>query len=235
MPSDSYRPSSARAIILGIIAFIILMAIICGLAEVLKFAGSPFLILPEKFGWIPDVSRKDVTAVDMQMNNIQLSFDRTGDYVVYAYDYDLLMVTDELARANANPWLKIINANDGNSIKPDFVQRALTPFDSSNARGRPIFHFVIPESGTYNISFPKRYAIIYFLPDQVTGRFGIIIFSFLLQITIIGIPLAALIRKQYRKRQAKLDEIRNLKKPTNDQFWQELKRQRESQRGSPKP
>lgn len=234
MPSDSYRPSSARAIIFGIIAFSILMAIICGLAEVVKFAGSPFLILPEKLGWIPDVSRNDVTAVDMQMSSIQLSFDHSGDYVVYAYDYDLLLVTDELARANSNPWLKIVSTSDGKSIRPDFVQRALMPFDSSNARGRPIFHFVIPEPGLYTISFPKRYAVIYFLPDQVTGKIGIIIFSFLLQITIIGIPLAALLRKQYRKQQMKLDEIRNLKKPTDDKFWEELKRQRESQRGSSK-
>lgn len=234
MPSDSYRPSSARAIILGIIAFAILLSIVCGLAEVVKLVGAPFLILPEKLGWIPEVSKSDVTAIDMQMKSIQLDLDRSGGYVVYAYDYDLLLVTDELARANAKPWLKVVNVASGQQITPEYVQRALIPFDSSLARGRPIFHFTVDSSGLYNISFPQRYTIISLLPDQLTGYLGIILFSFLLQVVLIGIPLTAFIHSRYKKKQAKLDEIRNLKRPNNEKFWEELRHQRELQRGKPK-
>ncbi|OJX37945.1 MAG: hypothetical protein BGO78_07835 [Chloroflexi bacterium 44-23] len=233
MSSETYRPSSIRAIIFGIIAFIILLTMICGLAEVVKFIGAPFLILPEKLGWIPDVSRKDVIPVDMQLNTIDLNLNRAGDYVVYAHDYDLLLVTDQLARANANPWLKVTSSTSGQSINLNYEQRPLIPFDSSLVRGRPIFHFAIETPGIYNFKFPKRFTVINVLPDQLTGNLGIILFSFFLQITIIGFPLAALIRGRRAKHKTKLDEIRNLKKPTNDQFWEELRRQREAQRNKP--
>jgi hypothetical protein len=234
MSADSYRPSSVRAIILGIIAFIILVSIFCGLAEVIKYAGAPFLIIPEKLGWIPEVNKDDVVTVNMNSKATQINFERTGDFVVYAYNYDLLVMTDELANANAIPWLKITNAQNGQSLPVDYVQKALTPFDSSHARGRPIFHFIVPEQGVYNIQFPGREVLIFFLPDQVTGNMGIILFCFVIQAVILAIPIGSIIRSRQLKQKAKLDEIRNLKTTSDEKFWQELKRQRNSQLGKPK-
>jgi len=234
MSPESYRPTSIRAIIFGIIAFIIVLSIFCGLSEVIKFVGSPFLILPEKLGWIPDVSKEDVVTVNMKDKSIQMIFDRTGNYVVYAYNYDLLMMTDELAKANAKPWLAIVNIQNGQNITPEYVQRGLTPFDSSLARGRPIFHFVVSESGTYQITYPSREVFIFFLPDQVTGNMGVILVSFIIQIVILGIPVWSVLNARHKKNQAKLDEIRNLKTTSDEKFWQELKRQRESQSGKTK-
>lgn len=229
MSADSYRPSSIRAIVLGIIAFIIILSIFCGLAEVIKSVGAPFLILPEKLGWIPDVSRDDVVTVNMENKAIQINFDRTGDFVVYAYNYDLLVMTDELAKANAIPWMKIENTQSGQQIAVDYIQRGLTPFDSSNARGRPIFHFIVPEKGNYRISYPSRQVLLYFLPDQVTGNMGIILFCFVIQVIILAIPVGTFFNARRKKQKAKLDEIRNLKKTSDEKFWQELKRQRNSQ------
>jgi len=142
-----------------------------------------------------------------------------------------LVMTDELAQANAKPWMEITNSQNGQSLAVDYVQRALTPFDSSNARGRPIFHFIVPETGSYHIQYPGREVLIFFLPDQVTGNMGIILFCFVIQLIVLSIPIGTIIRNQQKKQKARLDEIRNLKTTSDEKFWEELKRQRNSQNG----
>ena len=231
MSTDSYHPTSARAILFGIIAFIILLSLICGLSEVIKAIGAPFMILPEAIGWIPDADRDDVVTINMKMSSIQTTFDHPGNYVVYGYEYDLLLITNELAKSNAKPWLQIQNIATSEKIIPDFVNRALIPFDSILVRGRPLFHFLITEPGDYKLSFPSRYETIFLLPDQLTGYMGIIIFSFFAQLFIIAIPLITIFRNMYLKKQNKLNEIRNLKRTSNEQFWQELDKKKSSSNG----
>jgi hypothetical protein len=231
MSTDSYRPASVRAIIFGIIAFIILLTIICGLSEVIKGIGAPFMVLPEAIGWIPDADRKDVVTIDMQMASIQTTFDQTGNYTIYGYDYDLLLITDEMARSTGNPWLKIQNIANSEEITPEFISRPLIPFDSILVRGRPLFNFYISQPGDYQLVFPRRFATIFLLPDQVTGHLGIILFSFFAQLIIISIPIITIFRNIYLKKQVKLNEIRNLKRTSNEQFWQELDRKRDSNKG----
>ena len=226
MSTDAYRPSSARAIIFGIIGFIILLAIVCGLSEVIKSLGTPFMVIPAELGWIPKVDRSDVVTIDMKMSSIQVNIDQPGNYVVYGYDYDLLLITSELAKSNAKPWLNIQNVVTSEKIIPDYTSRALLPFDSILVRGRPLFQFNISQPGEYLLTFPSRYATIFLLPDQVTGNIGIILFATLIQLTIIAIPLTAVLRNVFRKRRTKLDEIRNLKRTSNEQFWQELDRRK---------
>lgn len=226
---SSYRPSSARAIILGIIAFIILMAIICGLAEVLKFAGAPFLILPEKLGWIPDVSKADVVTISMEDSSALVDLKRTGNYVIYAKDIDILMMTEQLANSSGHPWIKITNTESGEMVEPDFVNRALIPFDSALARGRPIYQFSVTEPGTYQMTFPRRFVTLWILPDQLTGHLGVILFATLIQLAIIAIPVYGLINRGLRKQREKINEIRNLKKTSDEQFWNELHHKRDAQ------
>jgi hypothetical protein len=228
MTTDGYRPSSARAIIFGIIGFIILLAIVCGLSEVIKSIGTPFMILPEELGWIPKVNRDDVVTIDMKMSSIRIPFERTGNYAVYGYDYDLLLLTDEMARSNAHPWLNIQNIATSEKINPEFTTRALLPFDSILVRGRPLFQFNISQPGEYQLSFPSRYATIFLLPDQVTGHLGVILFATVVQLSIIAIPITAFLRNIFRKKRARVAEIRNLKRTSNEQFWQELQRKNES-------
>lgn len=230
MPSESYRPTSVRSILFGIIAFIIVLSIFCGLSEVVKFIGSPFLILPEQLGWIPEVSKEDVVSLNLKNRSSELTLERTGNYVIYAYNYDLLVMTDELAEAKAKPWLKITNSQSGQVVSVDYVSRALTPFDSSLARGRPIFHFVLAEAGRYQLNYPSRDVLIFILPDQVTGNMGVILFSFCVQALILGIPIGSYLKARRKKKQASLEAIRNLKRTSDDKFWQEVRRHRDSQR-----
>lgn len=228
MSADTYRPSSARAIIFGIIGFIILLAIVCGLSEVIKSLGTPFMILPEELGWIPKADRNDVVTIDMQMSSIRTTIEHPGNYVVYGYDYDLLLLTDEMARSNAHPWLNIQNVATSEKIIPEFNTRALLPFDSILVRGRPLFQFSISQAGEYQLSFPRRYATIFLLPDQVTGYIGVILFTTAIQLTIIAIPVMAFLRNVFRKKRARVDAIRNLKRTNDEQFWQELNRKKDA-------
>ena len=228
MSTDSYRPSSARAIIFGIIGFIILLAIVCGLSEVIKSLGTPFMIIPAELGWIPKVNRNDVVTIDMQISSIRINIEKPGNFVVYGYDFDLLMLTDEMARSNAHPWLNIQNLATSEKITPEFNTRPLLPFDSILVRGRPLFQFSITQPGEYQLSFPRRYATIFLLPDQVTGNIGVILFATVIQLTIIAIPVLAFFRNIFRKKRARVDAIRNLKRTSNEQFWQELKRKKDS-------
>ena len=208
MSTDAYRPSSARAIIFGIIGFIILLAIMFGLSEVIKSLGTPFMIIPEELGWIPKVNSSDVVTIDMKISSIRIHIEQPGNYVVYGYDYDLLLINSELAKSNAQPWLNIQNIATSEKIIPEFTNRALLPFDSILVRGRPLLRFTISQPGEYQLSFPSRYATIFLLPDQVTGNIGIILFATVVQITIIAIPLTAVLLNVFRKRRTKLDEIK---------------------------
>lgn len=234
MQESSYRPSNIRSIILGIIAFTILLLTFCGLSEVIKAAGSPFLILPQQIGAIPKVTRADVQTYSMQDSPVQFNFQRTGEYAVYTNDIDLLMTTDQIIESNGNPWINIIEISNGQKLDVNFVSRGMFPFDSALAKGRPVFIFKITNPGIYQLSFPRRYATIFILPNNTFGYEGRILFFVIVQLLIIAYPIFLILRKMFRKRQAKISEIRGLKKKSDQEFWETLKQQRETQQGKPK-
>lgn len=234
MSEASYRPTSGRAIILGITAFTILLGLICGLSEVLKTVGSPFLFIPQQLNIIPTVTRADVMEYEMRQSPVDVQLQRTGEYAVYTRDIDLLIITDQILEADGNPWFNIINQSSGEKVKVNFVHRGLIPFDSALAKGRPVYTFDIQNPGSYQFSFPRRYATIYVLPDNIVGNEGTVIFWAAIQLMILAFPISYGIRRLIKKRQAKIDEIRNLKKSKDSEFWTELKNQRERQQGKPK-
>ncbi len=41
----------------------------------------------------------------MKLSSIRINIEQPGNYVVYGYDYDLLLINSELAKSNAQPWL----------------------------------------------------------------------------------------------------------------------------------
>lgn len=234
MLKNAYRPTSGRAIILGIIAFIILISIFCGLAGVLKILGAPFMFLPQQFGFIPKVTRADVYSYEMRQSPVNETFDRVGEYAVYTGDIDLLLITDQLLAAEGNPWINVVNTNNGEKIPVDFVRRGLIPFDSPLADGRPVYIFEIKEPGTYQLSFPRRYATVFILPNNIVGYESPILVFTIIQLIILAYPISILIRKMIRKRQQKLAEIRGLKKSSDQEFWHTLDEQRQRQMGHTK-
>jgi len=235
MSETSYRPTSARAIILGIIAFIILMSIVCGLSEVLKTVGSPFLFIPQQLNIIPKVTRADVMEYEMRQSPVEVQLQRTGEYAVYTKDIDLLIITDQILAAEGNPWFNLVDLSTGEKLEVQFVNRGLIPFDSALVKGRPVYIFNIQKPGNYQFSFPRRYATIYVLPDNIVGNESTVFVFVIIQLVILGFPISHLVRRFIKKRQAKLAEIRNLKKSNDIQFWEELKHQKERQNGKPKP
>ncbi len=230
MSDTSYRPSSARAIILGITAFILLMSILCGLSEVLKTVGSPFLILPQQLNIIPKVTRADVMSFEMRQSPVDVQLQRSGEYAVYTKDIDVLIITDQMAESG-HAWFKVTDSASGEKIDVQFVKRGLIPFDSALAKGRPVYTFDIQHAGQYQFSFPRRYATIYVLPDNIVGNEGTVLFFVILQVALLAFPASYFIRKLMKKRRAKFAAIRNLKKTTDNQFWEALKHQRERQQG----
>ncbi|MAT41665.1 MAG: hypothetical protein CL609_04935 [Anaerolineaceae bacterium] len=233
MSETSYRPTSGRAIILGIIAFIILLSIFCGLSEVLKTVGSPFLLIPQQLNIIPKVTRADVMEFEMRQSPVEVQLERTGEYAVYTKDIDLLIITDQILEAQGNPWFNLIDQSTGEKLDVKFVKRGLIPFDSSLVKGRPVYIFDITHPGNYQFSFPRRYATIYVLPDNIVGNESTVFVFVVIQLVILAFPISYFIRKLIHKRQEKLSEIRNLKKTNDSQFWEELKKQKERQNGKP--
>jgi hypothetical protein len=171
---------------------------------------------------------------EMRQSPVDVQLQRTGEYAVYTRDIDLLIITDQILEADGNPWFNIINQSSGEKVKVNFVHRGLIPFDSALAKGRPVYTFDIQNPGSYQFSFPRRYATIYVLPDNIVGNEGTVIFWAAIQLMILAFPISYGIRRLIKKRQAKIDEIRNLKKSKDSEFWTELKNQRERQQGKPK-
>jgi len=199
--NESYRPPRVRTIGLGIGLFVVLLILVCSLSQGVKWAGAALLFLPERVGLFEPVHRAEVTPLDMQSSPLQVSFPGAQTYHIYTSDYDLLVISDALARSEAPAWLTVIRSGTGARVQVTILGRGLMPYDSPLAAGRPVLAMQIEEAGSYVLDFPTRKATMTIVPDRTTGREAAIYAAFAVQLAVLAAPLAvALYRRELRLR-----------------------------------
>lgn len=224
MASESYRPPRVRTIGLGIGLFVVLLILVCSLSQGVKWAGAALLFLPERLGLAEPVHRAEVTPLDMQSSPLQVSFPVAQAYHIYTSDYELLVISDELARSEAPAWLTATRSGTGSRVRVTIIGRGLMPYDSPLAAGRPALAMQIEEAGSYVLDFPTRKATMTIVPDRTTGREVAIFTAFGVQLAALAAPFAValyrrelrlrgLLRARRRSSQEKFARIRDLARP----------------------
>jgi len=225
MTTESYRPPRVGTIGLGIALFVALLILVCSLSQGVKWAGAVLLFLPERLGLAGPVHRVEVTPLDMQVSPLQITFPDAQAYHVYTSDYDLLVISDELARSEAPAWLTVIRSGTDSRVPVTILRRGLMPYDSPLAAGRPVLAMQIEEPGSYVLDFPTRKATMTLVPDRTTGREAAIFTAFAVQLALAAAPFAvALYRRELRLRgllrtsrrssQEKFAKLRDIARPS---------------------
>ncbi len=226
MANESYRSPRVRTIGLGIGLFVVLLILVCSLSQGVKWAGVALLFLPERLGLAEPVHRAEVTPIDMQTSPLQVSFPEAQAYHVYTSDYELLVISDELARSDAPAWLTVIRSETGARVQVAILGRGLMPYDSPLAAGRPVLAMQIEHAGSYVLDFPTRKATMTIVPDRTTGREAAIFAAFAVQLAVLAAPLAValyrresrlrgLLRARRRSSREKFARIRDLGRPSD--------------------
>lgn len=219
---NQYKSPTIFAILAGVIVFAILLIAFFTLSQVVKGIGNAFLFLPDKLGIVQTVKRSEIAEVNMSNPPTNLYFEKPGLYTVYTNDYDLLIINDELNKHKMDPWLKITEISSNTPVKVDYVERGLRIYDTPLAKGRPIHTFSIKTPGAYEIGHLTKPALIYFLPDYMTGNEDLITISYLVQLALLAVVGGTFYRRNAKVRAEKIREVKNLKKiKDNDgkQFW----------------
>lgn len=231
MTQTDYRDPKIRSIIVGIVLFAVFLVTVCSLPQVVKTLGTGLLYLPSRLGLVEMVSRDQVQAIEMSTAPPQVELPQPGRYAVYTDDYDLLVVTDEIIRSGAAPWLVVTDPNTNERLRVSGVERGLMPYDSPFAAGRPIFTFEVREAGPYGMVFPRRAAILYILPDTTTGKERIILLAYIVELAIVGLAVGLPYWRALSRRRARIATMLPPRPPEAEAFWRaESRRHRQGTR-----
>jgi hypothetical protein len=213
MTKESFRPPRLLTIGLGIALFALFLIALCSLSQGVKWAGSVLLFIPERLGLVHTVHPAEVFEFDMTRSPAQLTFTRAGLYQVYTSDYDLLVISDQLAQSGSPPWITVTKAGSDAPVAVTYITRGLLPYDTPHASGRPVLEFQIPEPGNYALDYPTRQAEMSMVPDYVTGNEALIYTTFAAQLLILALPVAILLyRREQRAWQRSHEErVRSIK------------------------
>jgi hypothetical protein len=215
MSKEGFRPPRLLTIGLGIALFILFLIALCSLSQGVKWAGSVLLFIPERLGLVRTVQPSEVFEFDMTRSPAQVKFTRAGLYQVYTSDYDLLVISDQLAQSDSAPWITVTDAVSGKPATVTHITRGLLPYDTPHASGRPVIEVEIPEAGDYLLDYPTRQAEISMVPDYVTGHEALINTAFAAQFLILALPFAVLL---YRREQRTWEQSRAERARSIEQF-----------------
>jgi hypothetical protein len=231
MTLTTYRDPKIRNILVAVVLFAVFLVTVCSLPQVVKTLGAGLLYLPSRLGLVEMVARDQVKAYEMQTSPPELIISRPGRYSVYTDDYDLLVLTDEINLEGAEPWLIVTDPATGARVHITGVDRGLMPYDSPFAAGRPVFTFVMAETGTYALTFPRRTAVFYIVPDTTTGKERIIWLAYVVQLAVLALAVVLPYWRARARRRARLAAILPPRPPEADAFWKaESRRQRQATR-----
>jgi hypothetical protein len=205
--NQGYRSPSFGNIGLGIIAFVILMGLLCTLPSAVKRVGDIFLFLPSRLGLIQRVTPDQVNKIDLTTASPAiLEFPRAGKYAVYSGDTALLEAN--VLYGTHSVWLVIKSQATGEPIEIGSVERGLVPYDTPFADGRPIFSFEIPAPGPYEVDFSWRQASIAIVPDYVTGKESLIWLSYAAQVILLLLLAGILYLPRYLRNREIIESIK---------------------------
>ncbi len=234
MSSEPKQPSF-RAILFGIVVIIIAVMLVCSLSDVLKTVGSPFLFIPGMLGIVQTVGPEDVHSIEMADSPTVVRLMRPGPYAVYVDDVDLLGITDSLIAANGNPWLRVKALDNGERIPATFIERGLRLYDTPYAKGRPVINFVIPRSGAYELTHPRRSTTISIVPDYTTGNETLLACLYLAQIAVLVGAVVFVLRRRNREERAAAKAQKEAAIKRADAFWKKHAEQQRDQQDKRNP
>jgi hypothetical protein len=215
MTKASFQSPRLLTIGLGIAVFVLLLIALCSLSQGIKWAGSVLLFIPERLGLVHTVHPAEVFEFDMNRSPSQVAFTRAGLYQVYTSDYDLLVISDQLAQSDAPPWITITEVGSDAPVVVTYITRGLLPYDTPHTSGRPVLEVQIPEPGDYVLDYPTRPAEMSMVPDYVTGHEALIYTAFAVQLLILALPFAILL---YRREQRTWQQSREKRARSIEQF-----------------
>ena len=234
MTSSSYRDPAIRNVVLGILMFAVFLVTVCSLPQVVKTLGAGLLYLPSQLGLVEMVHRDEVQAIDMRSSPPQVDLPQARRYAVYTDDYDLLVISDEIMLAGAEPWLVVTSPGSHAKLRLTGIERGLMPYDSPYAAGRPVFTFEVTEPGVHDLTYPRRWATLYILPDTTSGKERLILLAYAVEVAILIAAVALPFRRAARIRRARLDAMLPPRPAQADDFWRaESRRQRHNTRRRP--
>lgn len=204
MTVKGYESPSLRNIFIGVLAFIVLLAVLCNLPNGLKIVGNVFLFIPSQLGLIQRVRPGEVHTIDLTSPSpAVVEITKAGRYAIYTDDYDLLM--GNVLKGPAS--LQVKSQTSGEQIKVEPVTRGAGPFDTALAPGRPILAFDVPAPDRIEVAYFFRYATIAVVPDYVTGREPQIVVATILQIAILLGLVSLFYYPAYQRRRERLRRI----------------------------
>jgi hypothetical protein len=222
MLDQSYHPPRFRTIIIAGIVFLIILALFWLLSDTVKFAGAPFLYLPDKLGIVRQVRSTEIQAINLAFTPTTITLAQPGRYLVFTGDYKLLQL-NVASDARSKPWLSVRALGTNRPVTVTHVARGLRLYDTPLTRGRPIFAFEIATPGAYEFRYPTEKAGIALVPDYTTGNEGMITLVYVFQIAAIGFVLGAAFyhrRRDFRDWKRKLDARQAQRRARGDIFWQ---------------
>jgi hypothetical protein len=224
------RTPRFRDILLGITAVVVCIVVLINLGAVAKFVGAGLLVIPSALGIVRRVGSEEISTYDLSRSPTLLGISQPGRYAVYAYDSDLLTVSDQLEESKAAPWITIQSQITGQKIRVDFVGRGLRLYDTFLAKGRPVLSFVITQPGTYVVYHPAKESTISIVRDYVTGQERLITLAFLVQIGLVAVPVTVVLLRRYLARREVRKKSQRETRLRAEAFWQREVQDRETWR-----
>src|SRR5688572_24513326 len=145
MTDQNYHPPRIQNVIIGGMAFVVLLVLLWNLGEVVKRVGDVFLYIPAQLGLIRRVAPQEIIRMDSPAVVETL---QPGRYMVFGGGWG-----PALSTASGEILISIQSQTTAENIKIVRVQRGLRPYDTPLAEDRPMLEFEIPSAGPYEIVF----------------------------------------------------------------------------------
>jgi hypothetical protein len=225
--TSSARSPRLRDIFLAVVALVVLIVAFINLGAAVKVAGAGFMLIPSALGIVKRVGPGEVYTYKLNRSPTTVGIGQPGRYAVYAYDYDLLTVSDEMEQVGAAPWITLKSQLTGEAVPVTFVSRGMRPYDTPLAKGRPVLSFVIERPGMYVMVHPAKPATISIVRDYVTGHERTLAWAFLVQIAVFVLPLGFVIMRRYLERRNTRKAAQRKRREEADAFWRDQARRSE--------
>jgi hypothetical protein len=215
------RTPRIRDIVFALVALVVLLFAFINLGVVVKLVGAGLMVIPSTLGIVQRVSPQEVFSFDLSKSPTDVGIGRPGRYAVYAYDYDLLMMSDQHEQSGGAPWITLKSQVTGEAVPVTFVSRGMRAYDTPLAKGRPVLSFVIDRPGVYVMLHPAKPVTISIVRDYVTGKERMLTLAFLAQIAVVVIPLMFLYTRRYLIRRSARRTAQRQRRAESDAFWGE--------------
>lgn len=170
----------------ALIVLVFLVSFVRAPVETLKWIGAPFMVLPNLLGLLPGIGEA-VQPVNLKQPSPPLDVSVPGRYALYAADENMQMRSNMLADSNV-AWVRLrpFGGDAAQEITGTVIKRGAAIYDPLSIPGRPVVSFLAPAAGKYELVYPRQSGTLYFAPDWVTGREGLLLAMIVVQLAVLA-------------------------------------------------